>query len=68
MLGYQTQLHRHLLDGIDRGSVDIGLTGFTQPAIAHVNTEPLQQAFKRSRAAIQRGGLNDFRDEQSAAG
>ena len=63
-LRFEAQLLRDPFDGVDRGAVDIGVTGVLQPRVADVDAESLQQALEGRRAAVHRRGLNDLRCDE----
>jgi hypothetical protein len=52
LLGLEAELHGQLLQRVDRGAVDIGLTGLAQASVAHGDPEAFQQAFERRRPAV----------------
>src|SRR5208282_1971765 len=66
LLGLESKLHSDLLHRVYRGSVHIGLAGFTQSPIAHRNSESFEQALQGCRSAIRGGGLDNFGNQPAA--
>lgn len=57
-LGLEAVPDSHLLDGVDRGAVDVGLALVAQLPIAGRDAETGEQAGQRRRAAVERRGLH----------
>src|SRR5580658_7081212 len=66
LLRLESKLHGDLLHRVDRGSIHIGLAGFTQSSIAHRNPESFEQALQSCRSAIRGGGLDNFGNQPAA--
>src|ERR1700732_5098483 len=67
LLGLEPELVGNFLNSVDGGAVDIGLAGFAEAAIMHVDAETAQEAFQSGRATIHVGGLDDLRDDEAGA-
>src|SRR6478735_8866660 len=59
----QAEILCEFLQRIDRRSVDLRLTGLSQSAIAHRDTETVKHALQRSRATVDIRGLKDLWSE-----
>ena len=68
LLGVEAERDGDLLEGVDRGAVDVGLTGLAQAAVGDRQAEALEQALERGRAAVHGGGLDDLDGEATACG
>jgi hypothetical protein len=67
LLGIEAKLHGGVLHRIDRRAVHIGLAGLPQPPVTGRNAKAFQQAFERGGAAVHRGRLDYFGNEETAA-
>ena len=65
LLGVEAQAGAQRLQRVDRRSVDGGLAGLAQAAVADADAEPLEQALQRRGPAVHRRGLNHLRREES---
>ena len=65
LLRVQPELHSDFLDCVNRGAVNVGLAGLTQPSIAHGNAEALEHTLQRGRTTVHGGCLHNFRNDQT---
>ena len=63
LLGVQAELHGHVLQGIDRGPINVGLTRLAQATIAHGHAKAIEQTLERRRAAVHGRGLHHLGHE-----
>src|SRR5262249_27663793 len=67
LLRLEPELHRHLLDGINRGAVHVRLTGFAQATVTHMDAKAFQETLERRRATVHGGGLHHLRRQETPA-
>jgi hypothetical protein len=67
LLSLQAKLHGHVLQGIDRGPINAGLTRLAQTTIAHGHAKAIEQTFERCRAAVHGRGLHYLGHKQATA-
>jgi hypothetical protein len=64
LLGIEAELIGNGLHGVDGGAIDAGLAGFAEAAVTGTLAEAFEQAFERSRPAIQVRTLDHFGREE----
>jgi hypothetical protein len=67
LLGVEAEGDGDLLEGVDRGAVDLGLAGLAQAAVADGDAVAVEQALERGGAAVHGGALDHLDGEAAAA-